>query len=52
MRYRYLRHVVVGAIVLTLGACVAPGAPAPGQPGAIDIRQGVIEQITTGTLSV
>jgi outer membrane lipoprotein SlyB len=43
--------VIVGALALTIGACVAPGSQSSAQPGAMEIRQGVIEQITPTTLS-
>lgn len=51
MMNRHLSLVIAAALALTLGACATPGTPSPGLQGAIEIRQGVIEQITTGTLS-
>jgi outer membrane lipoprotein SlyB len=51
MSYRNFHFLGLGVLALALGACAAPGPPSPGQPGAVEIRQGVIEQITTGTLS-
>lgn len=38
-----LHHVFAAVVVLTLAACAAPGP----QPGEIEIRRGVIEQITS-----
>jgi outer membrane lipoprotein SlyB len=38
-----LRHASAAALVLALAACAAPGP----QPGEIEIRRGVIEQITS-----
>ncbi len=37
------RHLTAAALVLTLAACAAPGP----QPGEMEIRRGVIEQITS-----
>ena len=51
MLNRFSSLVTAGALALTMSACVTPGAPSGAQPGAMEIRQGVIEQITTGTLS-
>jgi outer membrane lipoprotein SlyB len=51
MLKRLYSLVIGGALVLTLGACVTPGSQSTGQPGAMEIRQGVIEQITPTTLS-
>lgn len=39
---RILGHASAAAVVLTLAACAAPGP----QPGEIEIRRGVVEQIT------
>lgn len=39
----FLRHASAATLVLTLTACAAPGP----QPGEIEIRRGVIEQITS-----
>ncbi len=44
-------HYLVMALSLTLGACATPAPQAGAQPGAVQIRQGVIEQISAGTLS-
>jgi outer membrane lipoprotein SlyB len=38
-----LRHANAAVLVLTLAACAAPGP----QPGEMEIRRGVIEQITS-----
>jgi outer membrane lipoprotein SlyB len=51
MLNRFIWVLMVGALALTIGACVAPGSQTVAQPGAMEIRQGVIEQVTTGTLS-
>ncbi len=51
MLNRFIPHVIAAALVLTLCACATPGSQSAAQPGAMEIRQGVIEQITTGTLS-
>jgi len=39
---RAIHHAVAAVIVLTLAACAAPGP----QPGEMEIRRGVVEQIT------
>jgi len=39
----FLKQVSAALVVLTLAACAAPGP----QPGEIEIRRGVIEQITS-----
>jgi len=39
------------SLAFILGACATPGAQPTTQTGAIEIRQGVIVQISTGTLS-
>ena len=46
MLNRFYSLVIGGALVLTLGACATPGSQSTAQPGAMEIRQGVIEQIT------
>jgi outer membrane lipoprotein SlyB len=51
MLNRFFWLVIAGALSLTIGACVAPGSQSAAQPGAIELRQGVIEQITPTTLS-
>jgi outer membrane lipoprotein SlyB len=51
MLNRFFSLITASALVLTMGGCVAPGAPSAAQPGAMEIRQGVIEQITPTTLS-
>ena len=51
MLNRFCSLVIGGALVLTLGACATPGSQPTAQPGAMEIRQGVIEQITPTTLS-
>ncbi len=51
MLNRFYSLIIAGALVLTLGACVAPGSQSTAQLGAMEIRQGVIEQITPTTLS-
>ena len=51
MAYRFSLLVIAGALAFTLAACVAPGPQSATQPGAIEIRQGVIEQIMAVTLS-
>ena len=51
MPNRFSSLVIAGALALTMGACATPGSQSTAQPGAMEIRQGVIEQITTGTLS-
>ncbi len=48
---RFLWLGIVGAFVLTMSACAATGSQSTAQPGAMEIRQGVIEQITPATLS-
>jgi outer membrane lipoprotein SlyB len=48
---RFFSCVLSGALLLTVVGCVSPTGQTAGTPGAIEIRQGVIEQITTGTLS-
>ena len=42
MLFRSLRIVLSGFLVALVAACAAPGA----QPGAMEVRQGTIEQIT------
>ena len=51
MPNRFDSLVISAALVLTLGACVTPGSQSAAQPGSMEIRQGVIEQITPTTLS-
>ena len=51
MLNRFSSLIVTGALALTMGACATPGSQSAAQPGAMEIRQGVIEQITTGTIS-
>jgi outer membrane lipoprotein SlyB len=51
MLNRFFALIIAATLALTTGACVAPGSPSAAQPGAVEIRQGVIEQISTGTLS-
>jgi outer membrane lipoprotein SlyB len=51
MLSRFSSPVIGVVLALTMGACAAPGSQSTAQPGAIEIRQGVIEQITPATLS-
>ena len=51
MLNRFYSLIIAGALVLTLGACATPGSQSTAQLGAMEIRQGVIEQITPTTLS-
>jgi outer membrane lipoprotein SlyB len=51
MLNRFLGLGIVGVLVQTMSACVAPGSQSVAQPGAMEIRQGVIEQITPATLA-
>lgn len=51
MLNRVFSLVIAGALVLTMGACVAPGSQSAAEPSAMAIRQDVIEQITPTMLS-
>jgi outer membrane lipoprotein SlyB len=51
MLNRFFSFVIAGALLFTMCACVASGSQSAAQPGAMEIRQGVIEQITPATLS-
>ena len=51
MLNRIFLSFVGSALAVTIGACAAPGSQSSSQPGAMEIRQGVIEQITPATLS-
>jgi len=51
MPNRFFSFAIAGALALITGACATPGTQSAAQPGAMEIRQDVIEQITTGTIS-
>jgi outer membrane lipoprotein SlyB len=51
MLKRFVSLVIAAALAFLTGGCVAPGSQSGAQPGATEIRQGVIEQITATTLS-
>ena len=47
---RFNSLLILGALMLCIAGCVTPGTQSAAQPGAMEIRQGVIEQITPATL--
>ena len=48
---RFLLLALVSITALIMDGCVAPGGSSNAQPGAVEIRQGVVAQLTATTLS-